>query len=78
MTRPTRLDVPRQGRLPAPLDEVERAVARTADLVLKLSALAERYERLGAAAERVLSLRGTVERGRRALLDLAGPERPAR
>lgn len=59
--------VPQQGR-PA---DVEQEVSRTADLVLKLAALAERYEAGGGSAERVAMLGEAVRRGRRQLADLA-------
>jgi hypothetical protein len=75
MTNNPRLHVPRQGRPPDPLDELERAVARTADLVLKLSTLADRYDRGDGSAERVVRLRDAVRRGRDALLALAAEER---
>jgi hypothetical protein len=81
MTNNPRLHVPRQGRPPDPLDELERAVARTADLVLKLSTLADRYDRYDrydrgdGSAERVVRLRDAVRRGRDALLALAAEER---
>lgn len=75
MTKDPRLLVPRQGRPPNPLDELERAVARTADLVLKLSSLADRYDRGDGTAERVQQLRNAVRRGRDALLALAAEER---
>lgn len=51
-------------------DDLERAVARTADLVLKLAALAERYETSAASAERVAALREAVRRGHDALVAL--------
>lgn len=60
-------------------DDLERAVARTADLVLKLAALAERYESSAASAERVAALREAVRRGHDALVALgsgAGAARP--
>ena len=65
--------VPSQGRSPAALDEVEQAVARTADLVLKLTALAERYEGGQASAARVQRMREAADAGRQALDRLARP-----
>lgn len=55
-----------------PPEEVERDVARTADLVLKLAALADRYEAGSASAERVAAMQEVVRRGRRRLAALAG------
>lgn len=61
-------------------DDTERMVARTADLVLKLSALIERYEPTAANAERISALREAVRRGRDSLfalcsgVDVAGLE----
>lgn len=52
------------------VDDLERAVARTADLVLKLAALADRYETSAASAERIAALRDAVRRGRDALVAL--------
>lgn len=52
-------------------DDTERMVARTADLVLKLSALLERYESCAASAERLATLREAVGRGRHALVALS-------
>ena len=52
------------------VDDLERAVARTADLVLKLAALAERYEATASSAERVAALREAIKRGRDALVTL--------
>ena len=60
--------VPSQARPP---EEVERDVARTADLVLKLAALAERYEAGSASAERVAAMQEAVRRGRWQLAALA-------
>jgi hypothetical protein len=71
----TRVVVPRQGRGPTTLDELERAVASTADLVLKLTALAERYELGSGSRERVTALREVASRGRTALLRLVTEER---
>lgn len=51
-------------------DDIERMVARTADLVLKLAALAERYETSAASAERIAALRDAVRRGRDSLVAL--------
>lgn len=51
-------------------DDLERAVARTADLVLKLAALAERYEASGAGADRIAALRAAVRKGRDSLVTL--------
>ena len=66
---------PRTARIPVqsqPPEEVERDVARTADLILKLAALAERYESLSASPDRVAAMREVVLRGRRQLATLAG------
>lgn len=52
------------------VDDLERAVARTADLVLKLASLAERYETSAASAERIAALRDAVRRGRDSLVAL--------
>ena len=52
--------------------DLERDVARTADLVLKLSALVERYESTADSAERVAAMREVMRRGRRQLAALAG------
>lgn len=66
--------VPRQQRRssrPArSLDAVEREVARTAELVLRLTALADRYAQHPTSAERVALLRSTAALGRRALLEI--------
>ena len=51
---------------------VGQNVARTADLVLKLAALAERYESRTGSADRVAAMRDVVSRGRRQLAELAG------
>lgn len=63
-------------------DDLERAVARTADLVLKLASLAERYEASGAGADRIAALREAMRRGRDSLVTLgsgvdAGERAPA-
>lgn len=63
-------------------DDLERAVARTADLVLKLASLAERYETSAASVERVAALREAVRRGRDSLVAMssgvdAGERAPA-
>ena len=63
---------PRLPHQPQPPDEVERDVARTADLVLKLAALAERYEGGADSRERDATMREAVSRGRRHLAALAG------
>ena len=67
--------VPRQLRRPGPmdssLDRVEREVARTAELVLRLTALADRYAMQPASAERVALMRATAAMGRRALVEIA-------
>lgn len=66
--------VPRQlrrGGRPDVLDAVEREVARTAELVLRLTALADRYAAHPASAERVALMRATASLGRRALADIA-------
>ena len=69
MTSNSRVHVPRQLRRGTEeIDEVERAVARTADLVLKLTALADRYEPDARNAERVAAMREAVQRGRRSLV----------
>jgi hypothetical protein len=76
---PTTVPRPRPGRPDASLLDVEEQVARVADLVLRLAALAERYEdamgRLAASdlveqQARVDALRSVVERGRRHLTAL--------
>lgn len=69
--------VPRQVRRRLPHDEVEREVARTAELVLRLTALADRYATHPESGERVVLLRGTADLARRALLELAGEPAPA-
>lgn len=51
--------------------DVEQAAARNADLVLKLTALADRYEHGDVPPERVALLRETADRARRVLADLA-------
>jgi hypothetical protein len=56
---------------------VERAVARTADLVLKLTALADRYELGSASRERITAMRDAAARGRVALLGLVAEDRQA-
>lgn len=71
MTSTTPLPVPLQ-RTPEP--DVEHEVARTADLVLKLAALADRYESARADPQRVARMRAAVERGRQALVDVAEHE----
>ena len=63
-------------------DDLERAVARTADLVLKLASLAERYEATASSAERVAVLREAMSRGQASLVALgsaadAGRRTPA-
>lgn len=67
--------VPRQQRRgdrpDGTLDEVEREVARTAELVLRLTALADRYAAHPASAERVALMRATASMGRRALAEIA-------
>ncbi len=64
--------VPRQARrLAAPLDAGEQDVARTADLVLKLTALADRYEGGAGSPDRVALMLHTARRAREALLALA-------
>lgn len=70
--------VPRQDRrrVPAAGADLEREVARTAELVLRLTALAERYAVHPGSGERVALLRATAALGRRALLELAAE--PAR
>ena len=69
MTKNTRVHVPRQlSRRGGDLDELERAVARTADLVLKLTSLADRYELEARSAERVATMREAAQRGRRVLV----------
>ena len=78
---PPDLPLPRQ-RAAVPVDDdsvqaVERLVAQIADLVLKVSALADRYDRQPApasgrteAADRVSRLRGAAARGRLRLQEL--------
>lgn len=77
--QPTVLTVPHQRA--EPYVDVEHEVARLADVVLKLAALADRYEdgmgRIASVAAafdeqqaRVDTLRSTVERGRRRLTAL--------
>ena len=68
---PVPLVLPRQ-RSAEP--DVEREVARTADLVLKLSALADRYESTRADPQRVARMRAAVERGLHAVDDVAEDE----
>ena len=63
--------VPRQQRRDDPLARVEREVARTAELVLRLTALADRYAHHAASAERVALMRATVQEGRRVLEEIA-------
>ena len=67
--------VPRQQRRSGPLDSsldaVEREVARTAELVLRLTALADRYAARPASAERVVLMRATASLGRKALREIA-------
>lgn len=64
--------VPRQQRRAGdPVDAVEREVARTADLVLRLTALAERYAARPDSADRVALMKATASMGRRSLVDLA-------
>lgn len=61
-------------------DDLERAVARMADLVLNLAALADRYETSAASAERIAALREAVRRGHDSLVALgtdAGAHAPA-
>lgn len=53
-------------------DDVEREVARTADLVLKLGALVERYEQQGGDARRLAVMTTAMSRGGQALQRLAG------
>ena len=66
--------VPRQqrrGPLDGSLEAVEREVARTAELVLRLTALADRYATHPASAERVALMRATASLGRQALAEIA-------
>ena len=72
---------PQQRRRNPPepsLAHVEREVARTAELVLRLTALADRYEAEALSDERVALMRETVLRGQQALADIAGSERLSR
>ena len=55
-----------------PAESVERDVVRTADLVLKLAALVERYESRTGSVERVAAMRDVVRRGQQQLAVLAG------
>ena len=71
MTEQLPPSVPRQLRWRVPLADVEGEVARTADLVLRLTALADRYATHSDNGERVALLRATAAQARRALLDLA-------
>jgi hypothetical protein len=75
------ITVPRPRTQPeSPVDSVEAEVARVADLVLKLAALAERYEDgMGRIAEpptfdeqqaRVDAIRAVAESGRRRLTSI--------
>lgn len=68
--------VPGPRRARPPLDDLEDEVARTAELVLRLTALAERYALRTGSSERVALLRTAAELGRRALLDLAAEPTP--
>ncbi|MCW2679652.1 MAG: hypothetical protein JWM62_1053 [Frankiales bacterium] len=63
--------VPHQTRRSIPLDDVEREVARTAELVLRLTALADRYAGRPESAERVALMRSTASLGREALVQIA-------
>lgn len=67
--------VPRQqrrgSRLDTTLDAAEREVARTAELVLRLTALADRYDAHPDSTERVALMRATASLGQQALLDIA-------
>ena len=74
MTQQTSDLVPRQSRRHCDdLTGVENEVARTADLVLKLTALADRYDGGDTTADRVRLLRETAARGCQALADLVEP-----
>lgn len=63
--------IPGPRRARQALDDDEREVARTADLVLHLTSLAERYDSRSGSAERVALLRATASVARRALVQLA-------
>ena len=63
--------VPRQQRRDDPLARVEHEVARTAELVLRLTALADRYAHHSANADRVALLRATVMEACRVLEEIA-------
>ena len=69
MAAPRTPHVPQQALSP---DDVEHDVARTADLVLKLASLAERYEAGSASADRIAAMKEVVMRGRRQLVALSG------
>lgn len=71
----TPLVVPRQARRTPAVDELEREVARTAELILRLTGLADRYEAAALSGERVALMRQTVLQGQRALAALAAVER---
>lgn len=74
MAPPDPVVVPRQQRRAGsadPLAAVEREVARTAGLVLSLTALADRYATRPGSAERVDLMRVTAALGRQALVELA-------
>lgn len=75
MSPDTPVVLPRQQRRSAPVDDLEREVARTAELVLRLTALADRYESAALSGERVRVMRQAVLRGQRALAALAAAER---
>lgn len=63
---------PRRGdALDLPVTAVEREVTRTAELVLRLTALADRYADQPASAERVALIRATAALGCKALEDIA-------
>ncbi len=71
------LAVPRQQRRSAPLDDLEQEVARTAELVLRLTALADRYEAAALDRDRIALMRDAVLRGQRALGDIAREQQDA-
>lgn len=63
--------VPRQDRRTTAYDDLEREVARTAELVLRLTALADRYEARALGREQVALIRGTVLRAQQAIVRAA-------
>lgn len=63
--------IPGPRRARPSLDDVEGEVARTAGLVLHLTALAERYARHAGSAQRVELMLAAADLGRRSLVELA-------